>query len=1047
MNERDDIFEAWIMVEHLSEGDFKPNNMQPLNKLEDNDFYTLFNQLRSSGKRISKNAGFVVYVDVFDFKEVVNILRKKYDLKPTEEEIRNGKKFTAAVYFDVNLNLLSNKTFCTVSGHIRKKNEMLREKDFREFENTLKSELASFFQSEPEAKFEKDRFNNAMLSLIKRFNTSLNKCYVKPLTNVDSDAEHLHSFYIADLEKAKTIISNNLEDYLCGFGGKRIDLDGKSDSVKYNLKPFKEILQPCKYPLGRFPGNTEFSLSFMQQVAVNLSIGYDNRTIRSVNGPPGTGKTTLLKDIFAELVVKQAAEIVKMAERTIKGTKETIYYDRASIGELPDNITENGIVVASSNNGAVQNIVNELPLLSGIDESLIGELRAADYFGELSNQKLLSKWVEDEVGYKKEVFFTQPNGGKDKFWGLFSLEGGRAENMKNITTSIKRIYEYLNDVGYKADSDAYRDFNKQYSNVQGMVNKAQEYALYCEKREQLDQKKTAFETERTHWKQETTAKIEELTTVTHKCTEKMRNIEKALKQNAVRRTRIQDDRHQFNACLEVMKSQKPGWLSRKSKKIEYSNHINEISKQLLNAIAEDNICLETENKLKDSYGELKRMVDDYQKKCRDIQVELKNRITHREAQLSKLEEEIADFEKRTSDIRLKPLDMTVKYDELQSSNPWFDENYRKAQSRLFIAALRVRKQFLYENQKNLNAAWNIWNRQNDHTDNKRLIVAAWHWINFAIPVISSTFASFSRMCRNLDTGTLGHLFIDEAGQALPQAAVGAVFRSRHIIAVGDPLQIKPILSLDSNILSMLAKHFKVDQKYLSSSASVQTLTDKASRFGFYYDDDKSDDSWVGIPLWVHRRCRYPMFTLSNEISYRNMMVQGKKVFGKTGWFDISGTADDKYVREQGEFLKQKIQCMAKENSKILDKNEKDVIYVISPFSNVAYQLSEILRTIGFTRYDEHHKPTNIGTIHTFQGKEAPIVFMVLGADRQSKCAADWAVDEPNMMNVAVTRASEEFYIIGDKRLYMGLRSEVIEKTIRIIDQYSKEYPELVDNNI
>ena len=41
----------------------------------------------------------------------------------------------------------------------------------------------------------------------------------------------------------------------------------------------------------------------MQQVAVNLAIGYDNERIRSVNGPPGTGKTTLLKDIFAEFVV------------------------------------------------------------------------------------------------------------------------------------------------------------------------------------------------------------------------------------------------------------------------------------------------------------------------------------------------------------------------------------------------------------------------------------------------------------------------------------------------------------------------------------------------------------------------------------------------------------------------------------------------------------------------------------------------------------------------------------------------------------------------
>ena len=46
------------------------------------------------------------------------------------------------------------------------------------------------------------------------------------------------------------------------------------------------------------------------------------------------------------------------------------------------------------------------------------------------------------------------------------------------------------------------------------------------------------------------------------------------------------------------------------------------------------------------------------------------------------------------------------------SNPWFDENYRIEQSKLFVSALQVRKEFLYENRKNLNAAINIWKYQN-----------------------------------------------------------------------------------------------------------------------------------------------------------------------------------------------------------------------------------------------------------------------------------------------------------------------------------------------
>lgn len=377
--------------------------------------------------------------------------------------------------------------------------------------------------------------------------------------------------------------------------------------------------------------------------------------------------------------------------------------------------------------------------------------------------------------------------------------------------------------------------------------------------------------------------------------------------------------------------------------------------------------------------------------------------------------------------------MSLEYEKLQESNPWFDEAYRIAQSKLFILALRVRKQFLYENRKNIKAAIIIWNKQNDYLNKKHIIVAAWNWINMTIPVISSTFASFSRMCRNIDAEMLGHLFIDEAGQALPQASVGAIYRSKHVMVVGDPSQIKPVLTLDSNVLGMLGEHFDVSKKYLSNSTSTQMLADVVSQYGFY----REEDEWIGIPLWVHRRCKYPMFTISNKISYKGLMVQGNPGDGKAAWYDIGGKANDKYVKEQGAFLIRKIKEMIDENPKIVDKKEKDIVYVITPFSNVAYHLAQDLKQIHFTRYDEHGKPTNVGTIHTFQGKEAPIVFLVLGADKSSSGAAKWAVDEPNMMNVAVTRAKEEFYIIGDKSLYLNLGCDVAADTYQIVCQYQK----------
>ena len=101
------------------------------------------------------------------------------------------------------------------------------------------------------------------------------------------------------------------------------------------------------------------------------------------------------------------------------------------------------------------------------------------------------------------------------------------------------------------------------------------------------------------------------------------------------------------------------------------------------------------------------------------------------------------------------------------------------------------------------------------------------------------------------------------------------------------------------------------------------------------------------------------------------------------------------------------------------------MYVISPFRNVVTQIKKM----------KILKDSNVGTVHTFQGKETSIVYLVLGADHQSKPSAAWAVSKPNIINVAATRAKDEFYIIGDKQLYKSLASRTIEQTFEVLDSF------------
>jgi superfamily I DNA and/or RNA helicase len=300
---------------------------------------------------------------------------------------------------------------------------------------------------------------------------------------------------------------------------------------------------------------------------------------------------------------------------------------------------------------------------------------------------------------------------------------------------------------------------------------------------------------------------------------------------------------------------------------------------------------------------------------------------------------------------------------------------------------------------NLKAAMEVVNGQ--APDAPEAVHAAWQSLFLLVPVVSTTFASLGRMFAPLGAGTLGWLLIDEAGQAVPQAAVGGLWRSKRAVIVGDPLQVEPVVVVPFTAQRRLRAHLDVPERWLPSRASVQTLADEINPFGTSLLGDP-DPLWVGAPLRVHRRCIDPMFSIANEIAYDGLMISAAverpgPPLPASCWYDVRGPSEGHWRPEQGEAATELLRDLEFEHG--LAPSD---VFVISPFRSVANRMRE-----------EIGRPARVGTIHTAQGRQASVVILVLGGDTAKPRAKTFATDKPNVLNVAVTRAQRRVYIVGD----------------------------------
>jgi len=739
---------------------------------------------------------------------------------------------------------------------------------------------------------------------------------------------------------------------------------------------------PDRIPSGRWVTDTNRPLAFSQQFAVNQILRKlsDTSGLFAVNGPPGTGKTTMLRDVIAAIVVNRAIELACLASpseafTTAREKWQPVQHTHTIITPNPK-LTGFEIVVASSNNGAVENVSKEIPGPKGIDGQWRDAAAVVNYFSQTAGHDAWAMVAARLGNRANRAAFARD------FW--FNSDS----SMRNVLRQPAALRSDWQDAvaSFRRALSRVKDLSAERSVVSHAITRL---PVASRDRAQAD------------------ADLESAIALREKF--------EAEQQDADRRLREADDRWQLaSSAVAAHRPSRPGLFGLLSGRGRTTRRIWETEHSELNGrfVAADRERDSVSRAAQDVANRLAAARRD-EGNARSI----RDRLTH---ELEELRRQVRAARLRWGDHvpdgpEYAEIVEPERIQRREKSAPWADAEFTAARTELFLAALALHKALILAEaptfRQNLSALTDILGGKGRPSEAATL--AAWQTFFLVVPVVSTTFASLDKLFGGLGRESLGWLFVDEAGQAPPQYAVGALWRARRAVIVGDPLQLKPVVTLPWGGQRALLREFGVGEQWAPSRTSVQQVADRLAEHGTALPGPASDEPvWVGTPLRVHRRCDRPMFDISNQIAYDGLMVFGtpdRPAFrDRNVWCDIrSATSNGHWIPAEGAELRSVL-------SQLRDAGVPAAqIRVISPFRMVVGQAMKVHESV-FPEVSGPDRENWVGTVHVMQGKEADVVVLVLGGDPDRPGAREFATREPNLLNVAVTRAKRRLYVIGNR---------------------------------
>ncbi len=829
----------------------------------------------------------------------------------------------------------------------------------------------------------------------------------------------LNSFFLQDLAAARMLASNGklphaLQHYL-GIRKPSSRINLLEDEIG-----LQDLLQPALTPMAKWPANGRFPLALLQQAAVNATSAARLKTgILAVNGPPGTGKTTLLRDVVAARLVERATVMSEYSRPSEAFTPTSQSFQRSgakiTLHELDERLKGFEMVVASSNNKAVENVSAELPAL----DAIAADAPSLRYFKSISDNVLQrDTWgvVAAVLGNSSNRYLFSQGFWRDEENGL-STYLNHASGVPQIVfisqgdgrPPLRRNRKIIDHEHPPANSrEAQSRWEKARCNFLGKLESFKQTQIRLQKLHVQLMRLTAV-----------LAEISNMASQQPALEAKVQGIEGRL---VIAQQDLKEAESRLSASHQAQNSHfsiRPGFFARLFRTAlfkDWNADYQSLSKSVYQEEKLFRSRKETFEGLRSELAEKQELIAQIAKSLETLRAEkadLGANLQHASSQLGVPLPDAHFFAGEREDI--------------QTANVWFDKALNLQRDDVFEAAIHLHRAFIDcaadPLRQNLSVFVETFGTRSLGTPQKDALIAdLWATFFLVVPVVSTTFASVNRMFSRLPPETLGWLLVDEAGQALPQAVVGAMMRTKRSVVVGDPLQIEPVVTLPNSLTEEICAFFGIDPlKYNAPDASVQTVADAASMYCARFPVGSGHRD-VGAPLLVHRRCDSPMFDISNEIAYSNLMVQAKKpssaipILGPSSWVNVVGKpGPDKWCADEAAALIDMLRKLR------VGGGEAD-LYVVTPFVIVQDNLrQELLRSgvlNGWVDRPDSWLGEHVGTVHTVQGREAGTVFFVLGAQASSQNGArNWAGSRPNLANVAVTRAKTSLYVIGNRSLW------------------------------